>query len=340
MKVDRFAGKAVLLVPILWSASPLPATTWDEPWQEQVLREAETFAQYRVLENKAARLVLKKTRHVAGKETPEEVVVKGFFLLQLGSRSSTDELSIDWDEDSVMYCFLKKARGNTWQLPTPTAGFAEVEEGTVTATYRHSYHKALVSEKIYELTMGCLFKKVHGEGFDEKPVREFIEATLGKPPVKLPEDPEKASTDPFFLQHAALECLYYLGRPDDLDRVRPFLVFDDYHGQISAVRALSGIQTPSARKELLKFLEGDGNGFAKVMAVWGLKRQAAREAIDRLRKIHETASTEEVGFGGRVMDPRVGTSFPENVRAAIAELLEEWTGAVKPRLKDGSGSKQ
>ena len=69
--------------------------------------------------------------------------------------------------------------------------------------------------------------------------------------------------------------------------------------------------------------------FAKVMAVWGLKRLGAREHAGRLRKYAATAKAagEKCGFGGNIMDPRVGTSFPGTVKDAIDALLAEWDKA-------------
>ncbi len=43
-------------------------------------------------------------------------------------------------------------------------------------------------------------------------------------------------------------------------------------------------------------------------------------AISALR----SASMDEVGFGGDIMDPRVATSFPASVKDALNELLHFW----------------
>jgi hypothetical protein len=192
----------VLAAVIVLPANPVFSTTWDEPWQDQVLKSAESFARYEVLENAGGQLVLKKIRHLAGKETPEKVVLDDYYMLETVSSSSmSSELEIEREKGEVLYCFLKKAeKGEAWRLPTPTAGFA------------------------------------------------------------------------------------------------------------------------------------------KVMAVWGLKRQDARDSAERLKKLQETASTEEVGFESNIMDPRIGTRFPDSVKAAIQELLEEWTGKKNEPPAEGKGS--
>jgi hypothetical protein len=75
----------------------------------------------------------------------------------------------------------------------------------------------------------------------------------------------------------------------------------------------------------MKFIEGkNGVGFAKVMCVWGLKRLNARGMIPRLEAFVKTGADQETGFGGDIMDPRVGTYFPESVKDSIKVLLDEW----------------
>jgi len=61
-----------------------------------------------------------------------------------------------------------------------------------------------------------------------------------------------------------------------------------------------------------------------VMCVWGLKRLLAREMIPRLEAFLKRGENQEAGFGGNIMDPRVGTFFPSSVKEAIAALLAEW----------------
>ena len=99
--------------------------------------------------------------------------------------------------------------------------------------------------------------------------------------------------------------------------------------QISAVRALSRIATEPARARLFAFLTGDGTNFAKVMAVWGLRRLGAREYLDKLAAFLAKAPEAETGFGGSIMDPRVGTRFPRSVKAAVQALVDEWRKPAK-----------
>ena len=90
---------------------------------------------------------------------------------------------------------------------------------------------------------------------------------------------------------------------------------------------MSRIDTPAARARLFAFLTEDREGFAKVMAVWGLRRLDAREFLERLVAFIPNAATEKTGFGGSIMDPRVGTRFPASVKAAAEELVARWRPA-------------
>jgi hypothetical protein len=121
-----------------------------------------------------------------------------------------------------------------------------------------------------------------------------------------------------------LETFYHLGKRADLALLVPFMETDDFHVQISTCRAVSRIDSTSSKELLMKFIEGKGVGFAKVMCVWGLKRLNAKEMISRLEAYLKTGVDEETGFGGNIMDPRVGTYFPESVKASIKELLNDW----------------
>ena len=47
----------------------------------------------------------------------------------------------------------------------------------------------------------------------------------------------------------------------------------------------------------MKFIEGKGVGFAKVMCVWGLKRLNAKGMTSRLEAYLKTGADQETGFG-------------------------------------------
>jgi hypothetical protein len=323
---------------VLLLAPPAWATSWDEPWQDEVIRNADTLVKAEVLANDGTSVNLKVVATLAGAEVPEKATVEGFSLLRLTSLSRTDETKLRFKKGQSYYFFLSKQKdGKTWALATPTTGYARVEDGNVYATYRHSFHQALVPQELYETTMKAIFLKTHGKEVDADSLRKSLLPILKQAPQGLPKDAkEKDQAKRFFEQHAALETLAYFAVADDLKLIEPFLKCDDYHVQISAVRALGGIDSRAARERLLAFLEGNGEGFAKVMAIWALKRQNARDCLPKLKELQPKAPEDRVGFGGNLMDPRIGTHFPSSVKSAIDGLMAEWSkpeGPAKPKAE-------
>lgn len=318
----RFTATLLLcLIPLTVSA-----TTWDEPWQEQVIRESDSFVKVHVLTNENGdRLKLKLIKHLAGEAVPAEFVVDAFFLLRLASVSGGHGPRFTQEPGKTYFLFVKKHKnGKTWMLPTPTAGYAELRDGEVIATYRHSYHKALVPEPLYEPSMLAVFQLLHAKPYDAKYVEQLLQTRLSLPPQDISDDNTPEQSKRFFEQHVALECFYYFGAGKDSALLEPFLRHPGFHVQISAVRALSVINSDKAKARLLAFIESEGNSFAKVMAVWGLKRLNAKSYLPQLKEYANKASAEETGFGGSIMDPRVATQFPGSVKEAILELVKEW----------------
>jgi hypothetical protein len=314
-------------------ALPVWATTWDEPWQDEVVRKAETLVKVKVLANDGKSVNFKVVKTLAGAEVPAELTVEGFGLLRLTSTSTADdEAKFPFKKGESYYVLLTKRKdGKTWAVATPTTGYARIEDGNVYATFRHSYHQALVPEELYETTMTAIFLKTHDKKVDSDALRKTLSPILKKEPQGMPKDgKEKDQARLFFEQHAALETLAYFATADDLTLLEPFLKCDDYHVQISAVRALGGIDSREARERLFSFLESDGKGFAKVMAVWALKHQNARDYLPKLKELQRKAPEDRVGFGGNLMDPRVGTHFPGSVKLAINDLVAEWSKPETP----------
>src|SRR5436305_13830525 len=82
----RMAHWALLAASLL-AGLQAGATTWDEPWQEAVVKDADTFVKARVLKNDKTSMTLKVLKHLDGVETPETLTVDGFSLLRLTSLS-------------------------------------------------------------------------------------------------------------------------------------------------------------------------------------------------------------------------------------------------------------
>ena len=311
--------------PLLALLVPLAqATTYDEPWQEDVLRGADSLVKLRILEGSGpTETRFERLEQLAGREVPERGVIDRFVGMEVTSWTPSEHLPLLYQEGQEGY-FLLRATDDPghWSIPTPTAGVALVEEGQVTATFRHSYHQALVPEPQYRDATLAIFQHLHGQPVDTAAQRAGMEALLDRKPAASGID-----TEGFFAQHVALESCYYFCAATDLARLEPFLASEDGHVQISAARALSAVDSPAGRARLLAFVQDDTRlGFARVMAVWGLRRLDAREHAEALRAYLPSASTDDTGFGGNIMDPRVGTAFPDSVHAAIQELLASWAG--------------
>ena len=305
------------------------ATTWDEPWHDEVMRNSESLVKVKITANQGSGVKAEVIKFLAGARTPEQIELRGYSRLTLiSSSSSDDELRLPFTVGHIYYLFIKKSeKTNTYQIPTPTSGWAELEGANVAATYRHSFHKALVPEEVYEKTMQAIFNGTKGQPYDTDFIERFTKEQLTQSVAVLKQE-DAAMMKRFFLQHVALESFYHLGKGVDLALLIPFINADDYHVQISACRAVSRIDSPSSKDLLMKFIEGNGAGFAKVMCVWGLKRLNAKGMTSRLEAYLKTGADQETGFGGNIMDPRIGTYFPESVKAAIKELLDDWRKAA------------
>lgn len=301
------------------------ATTWDEPWMDTVIKDAEAFVKADITEKRPDGIKARLLTHLAGEKVPEEFEVTGFSLLNFGSYSVEDDF-FQLEPDMDYYLFIKRGKQKgQYLIATPTTGWAIITPDGVAATYRHSYHQALVPEMIYEKSMSAIFNKLHGKKVKSDFILAYMKKHLSREPAlisKAGKNEEIARE--FFLQHVALELFRYFGTVDDIRLIDPFLSADDYHVQISAVRAIDQINSNETKKRLIRFIEEDRTGFAKVMAIWGLKHLGAVEYKGRLEAFMKNGKDEETGFGGNIMDPRVGTRFPASVKASISVLLDDW----------------
>ncbi|MHC4915445.1 MAG: hypothetical protein ACYTGB_08115, partial [Planctomycetota bacterium] len=209
---------AIAVWTVLAGASA--ATTWDEPWQEQVIRGADCLVLVQITENKDNKeLVVKVLKHLAGENPGGALTVKGFYALKLTSVSVGHEAALRFPKGYTGYYFLKKADdGKSWRLATPTAGWATLgEKKVVTATFRHTYHKALVDADTYEKAMTATFNHLHGKKHDGKFIRGLFDEVLKQKPAVLdPRNYTGEASTLFFKQHVAMECFYHFGTEADL----------------------------------------------------------------------------------------------------------------------------
>jgi hypothetical protein len=320
----------------LGSAGAAPFfTTYNEPWHEDVLRAAIAFVEIEVTTVDASGFEARVLKQLAGERVPDHIKVNGYAMLEVesvfdhGDGNVDPELAFHFAPGEHCYLFLHRmktedvtAPADTFQIATPSAGFADVQASGVRATYRFSAHQAIVPVDLYEPSMAALFRKLHGTATAEDAafVRKLIDTELHK----APQDVGQGDDATFFRQHVALECSRFFGTEQDLPLLDPFLASASFHVQVSAVRAVAGIHSEQAQARLIDFLGADHAAFAKALAIWGLRDQDARALAPRLEAMLGTMSTEKFGFGLNIMDPRVGTKFPETPRQALEQLLDGW----------------
>jgi hypothetical protein len=311
---------SVLLFLLLTAVGRLAhATSWDEPWQETVVKKADYLVLARVT-TADARKGIKATilRSLGGGALPDTVKINGFYSLQLCSSSPGEEPAYELGGTDSCYFFLQKKPSGDYAITTPTTGFARVKTGQVAATYRHSYHQALVPQAVYESTMTAIFQHYHGQEYNLAPITALINSALALAPAHL----DAAGRSTFFLQHAALETIYHLGLTTHYEAVLPFLRdTTNFHAQVSAARALTATPTPEDKQLLIKVLTSKtSRDLAKVVAIKTLTTYRPAELKPQLAALAQTASEEHNGFGGNIMDPRICTQVP-TVKEALTTLV-------------------
>lgn len=311
-----------LLLILLLLIGPLAhATTWDEPWQESVVKQADCLVLARVtVTNPRKGATATILRSLAGEPLTGTVQITEFYSLLVCGDSPGEEPTFELGGTDSCYFFLQKRPSGMYAIATPTSGFARVKKGQVAATYRHSYHQAQVPLAVYEATMTAIFQHYHGHKYEAQPIEELINTALALPPAHL--DATGRST--FFLQHAALETIYHLGLTTHYAVVMPFLRdTTNFHAQVSAARALTATPTPEDKQQLVKILTSKSSrDLAKVVAITTLVAYKPTELKPQLAALAETASNEPNGFGGNILDPRICTRVP-SVKEALVALITQ-----------------
>jgi hypothetical protein len=310
----------ILLLLVLTAISRFAhATSWDEPWQETVVKKADYLVLARITATDAhTGATATILRSLGGGPLTGPVQINGFYGLQLCSSSPGEAPTFELGGIDSCYFFLQKKPSGEYAIATPTAGFARVKMGQVAATYRHSYHQALVPLAVYEATMTAIFQHYHDQEYDVAPVNTMISSALALPPAHL----DAAGRSTFFLQHAALETIYHLGLTTHYAAVLPFLRdTTNFHAQVSAARALTATPTPEDKQLLIKVLTcKSSRDLAKVVAIKTLTTYRPAELKPQLAALAQTASDEPNGFGGNIMDPRICTQVP-TVKEALTTLV-------------------
>lgn len=297
------------------------ATTWDEPWADKVIKEADYFVLADIISfDEEKGIKIKIIKQLGGTKLPSEIEITDYYLLELMSSSGGHGAEFPSFKDiKQSYFFIKKNPQGKFCISTPTSGFDYIKDQKVYATYRHSYHQASVPIDIYEMTMTAIFNNYHNLEYDQKSIANYIEKSLSLKPAGFGDD----EINTFFLQHVALETIFHLRLNNYFNVILPF--FNDssnFHNRVSASRALVGSNNKEVIKLLInKIATNKEDDFTTVNCIWTLKEFKPREMKLELEKLIENASTEDNGFGGNIMDPRVATSFP-TVKNALEDLIK------------------
>jgi hypothetical protein len=310
--------KLVLLLSTTIFPSLLFGTTWDEPWQDKVIREADYFVFAKIRSSNEKSVTIEIIKSLGGPVIKGTIKITNFHLLDLCSRSGGHGPEFSFDGVKESFLFLKKNKAGEYCIATPTAGFAHVKDEMVSASYRHSYHQAYVPVDIYEKTMTAIFNHYHDLPYDTKFINDYVKKYLSSKPAGFSE--EEIST--FFAQHVALESIYHLKLTGFYSEVLPFVNDTaNFHNQVSGARALVSSNTTECQQVLMGVI-GDSTRekFVQVICIWTLDEFKPKELKQELIGVEKTASEEREGFGGNIMDPRVCTVFP-SVKEALGELI-------------------
>lgn len=307
----------LFLILTLAINSKVSAETWNEPWQKEIIKNAEYFVLAKVLSNvDSIGTEIEIIKYFGNQKLEGRILINGFSLLNMTS-SSGHGVHLDFEKDQTLYFLLNKRKDGNYAIPTPTSGFAVLDsDKNVYATYRHSYHQALIPQDIYEKTYSEIWNYYKSGKFEKDKILPFISEYVDKSPAGFEE--EEIST--FFLQHAAMETAYLLDIQIELDRLKKFIESDNFHSRVSALQLLGNLNTEPTKEYLFDFISNEQNeNFEKVIAIWSLNRIGGEVYKKKMLKIVEELSDEDTGFGGNIMDPRVGTHFP-SPKGAVEEL--------------------
>ena len=320
MRLHVWLTAAFLLAPSFANAN-----TWNEPWHREVVAAADTFGLYHVdsLTGNVAKVTLKQ--RVAGVPTPDHMDLDGYFLFTVTS-SSSDHWSPWLKPGADYYLYLKQATPGHWQLPTPSAGSDGIlPGGDVEATYRISIYKASISQRIYEMTESCIFAALHGAGCERSDVRHFIDEVTSQPVAVISSSASSGERQLFFEQHAALETAALAKLPIADDVVARFLDSAFFHVQISALRYVGSSNRPDRYSVISTFVcDPSKTALARIVGVIVLEENDARSEKSALVACRANLKSDDVSLVRGLMDPRVGTRFPNNLGQAADSLLERW----------------
>ena len=104
--------RAILIVLFLCFiiAHDVRATTWDEPWHDEVMRNSESFVKVKILASQGPEIKAEVIKFLAGVRVPAQIELRGYSLLNITSTSSAaGELHSPFQAGQIYYVFIKKS---------------------------------------------------------------------------------------------------------------------------------------------------------------------------------------------------------------------------------------
>ena len=290
--------------------------TWDEPWQDDIIRESDYFLLGRVLDARPGSVKIKMLKPFGKNVDQNEITLEGFHMLSVCNSNDSQKITFFFQMIDSVYLFLKKTEIG-YCLPTPTSGFAIVANGKVLSTFRHSFHQAQLRVVDYECCMKTIWEHCKEISSTENCSSKLIEKAL----KKLPSEFGRSDINTFYMQHAALEVIYYTKLSYNFQSILPFLKCNNTHLVISAARCLSNINTDESRKALVELIGDERrDNFTKVIAAGCLKKIITPEWIPKISAIREKANENPIAFSNNPNDPRSCTTLP-SLKDALGEIL-------------------
>ena len=98
------------------------ATTWDEPWMDAVIKDADAFVKVDITENRPDGIKATLLKHLAGAKVPNDFEITGFSLLGFVSQSAKEDV-FHFNPNKDYYLFIKRTEHEgEYYIATPTAG--------------------------------------------------------------------------------------------------------------------------------------------------------------------------------------------------------------------------
>ena len=104
------------------------ATTWDEPWHEQVVKKADYFVLVKIkATDEQHGISATVIRTLAGGSLTGDIKITDFYLLNMCSSSGGHGPEFQMGNTDSCYFFLQKNAAGNYSMATPSTGFAVMD---------------------------------------------------------------------------------------------------------------------------------------------------------------------------------------------------------------------